>query len=97
MAEGALELADRLWRGEASVTEHHPVSGHLGLEEVAPGTAFVASFGNISAFATDGRLVLVDTGTHVLAATNHADIRRWTDLPLEAVVYRSEERRGGKG
>jgi len=87
MAEDALELADRLWRGEASVTEHHPVSGHLGLEEVAPGTAFVASFGNISAFATDGRLVLVDTGTHVLAATNHADIRRWTDLPLEAVVY----------
>jgi alkyl sulfatase BDS1-like metallo-beta-lactamase superfamily hydrolase len=87
MAEGVLDLTDRLWRGEVSVREVHPVGSHRGLDEVAPGIGFIASFGNVTAFATSGGLVLVDTGNHVLAQENFASVRGWSDLPLDTVVY----------
>lgn len=87
MADSVLALTDRLWSGEVTVGEVHPVGTHRGLDEVAPGTGFIASFGNIAAFATDAGLVLVDTGNKVLAGVNHAAVRGWTDLPLDTVVY----------
>jgi alkyl sulfatase BDS1-like metallo-beta-lactamase superfamily hydrolase len=72
-----LELADRLWRGEADITDHHPLGSEGGLTEVADGVAYVASFARVSAFTTGDGLVLVDTG-HALAADRiHAEIRRW--------------------
>jgi alkyl sulfatase BDS1-like metallo-beta-lactamase superfamily hydrolase len=87
MADSVLDLTDRLWSGEASVGEVHPVGGHRGIDEVAERTAFIASFGNISTFATDDGLVLVDTGNQVLAGANHEAVRGWTDLPLATAVY----------
>jgi alkyl sulfatase BDS1-like metallo-beta-lactamase superfamily hydrolase len=87
MAASVLDLTDRLWTGETSVGEVHPVGGHRGLDEVADGVGFIASFGNVSAFVTDGALVLVDTGNQVLAGTNHEAVRVWTNLPLDTVVY----------
>jgi alkyl sulfatase BDS1-like metallo-beta-lactamase superfamily hydrolase len=87
MADSVLDLTDRLWSGEVSVGEAHPVGGHRGIDEVADGTAFIASFGNVSAFTTADGLVLVDTGNQVLAATNHEAVRGWTDLPLATAVY----------
>ena len=62
-----LELAERLWNGESSTDGHHPVTQDLGLAEVADRTAFNAAFGNISAFATDDGLLLVDTGNQFFA------------------------------
>lgn len=82
-----LELADKLWAGEMSATEAHPVVTNRGLEEVAPGIAFVAAFGNISALALDDQLLLVDTGNQYFAATNFERLRGWTDLPLTTVIY----------
>jgi alkyl sulfatase BDS1-like metallo-beta-lactamase superfamily hydrolase len=87
MADSVLDLTDRLWSGEVSVGEVHPVGGHRGLDEVAPGIGFIASFGNVSAFAVDDGLVLVDTGNQVLAGANHQAVRAWSDLPLDTVVY----------
>lgn len=87
MSDSVLDLTDRLWSGEVSVGEVHPVGGHRGLDEVADGIGFIASFGNVSAFATDDALVLVDTGNQVLAGANHEAVRGWTDLPLDTVVY----------
>jgi alkyl sulfatase BDS1-like metallo-beta-lactamase superfamily hydrolase len=87
MADGVLDLTDKLWTGAISVGEVHPVGSHRGLDEVAPGIGFIASFGNVAAFATDGALVLVDTGNQFLAATNHQAVRGWSDLPLDTVVY----------
>ena len=87
MAASVLDLTDKLWTGEVTVGEVHPVGGHRGLDEVADGTGFIASFGNVVAFATDDALVLVDTGNQVLAGTNHEAVRGWTDLPLDTVVY----------
>lgn len=88
MAE-LMELAERLWQGEASTAPeaHHPVTQDLGLAEVAPRTAFNAAFGNISAFDTDDGLLLVDTGNEVFAATNHERLRAWNGDRLHTVVY----------
>ena len=90
MIENVLDLVEKLWTGEEEVSTErfHPVSGNFGnMVEVADGTAFVPSLANISAFRTDGGLVLVDTGNEPFARTNHATIRTWTDQHLEAAVF----------
>jgi alkyl sulfatase BDS1-like metallo-beta-lactamase superfamily hydrolase len=87
MGDSVLDLTDKLWRGEVTVGEVHPVTSTRDLEEVAPGIAFIPAFGNVSAFATPDALVLVDTGQLLLAEKNHERLRAWTDLPLDTVVY----------
>jgi alkyl sulfatase BDS1-like metallo-beta-lactamase superfamily hydrolase len=84
-----LEIAERLWQGEAStdLQGHHPVTQDLGLTEVADCTAFNAAFGNVSAFATDDGLLLVDTGNQIFAATNHERLRAWNGERLHTVVF----------
>ena len=82
-----LEIADRLWNGEASTEHHNPVTQDLGLGEVADRTAFSASFGNICAFDTDDGLLLVDTGNQIMAASNHERIRGWNQDRLDHVVF----------
>jgi glyoxylase-like metal-dependent hydrolase (beta-lactamase superfamily II) len=57
------------------------------LEEILPGVAYTAAFGNIAAFQTGSQLVLVDTGNQVMAQTNYERIRAWTSKPLTTVVY----------
>ena len=54
MGSDLLDLTDRLWRGETSVEEVHPVVSTAGLDEVAPGIAFLPSFGNITGVAVEG-------------------------------------------
>ena len=87
MSGHTLALTDRLLRGEASVEEVNPVVIDGELDEVAPGVAFVPSFGNIAAFTAGDELLLVDTGNGHVAAHNHAKVRRWTGLPLTTAVY----------
>ncbi|HEX7167400.1 MAG TPA: alkyl sulfatase dimerization domain-containing protein [Acidimicrobiales bacterium] len=84
-----VDIADRLWRGESTVGEVHPVSArNLGdIEEIRDGVAFVPSFANVSAFATGDGLVLVDTGSQVLARVVHEQIRRWNTTRLDTAVY----------
>jgi alkyl sulfatase BDS1-like metallo-beta-lactamase superfamily hydrolase len=87
MSGSVLDLTDKLWRGELTVGEVHPVTSTRDLDEVAPEIGFIPAFGNVSAFATDGALVLVDTGNRPLADNNFRQVRGWTDLPLDTVVY----------
>lgn len=82
-----LELADKLWTGAASVKDHHPFSISSGIEEVAPRTAFVPSFANVAAFATDDGLLLVDTGSSFMAAQVHQSIRTWNPDGLHTAVF----------
>lgn len=84
---GVIELADRLWRGEASISEHHPFRPTGGIEEVADRVAFVPSFANVSAVSTDDGLVLVDTGSEGLAQAVHGQIRTWSPERLHTAVY----------
>jgi alkyl sulfatase BDS1-like metallo-beta-lactamase superfamily hydrolase len=82
-----LALADRLWRGEASVREHHPV-GRMGrLQTVTEGVAFLPAFANVSAFVTDGGLVLVDTGSEFTAEHVHTQVRGWSAERLHTAIY----------
>jgi glyoxylase-like metal-dependent hydrolase (beta-lactamase superfamily II) len=87
MPDGTLDLADRLWRGEVSSSEYHPVSHRGGLAEICDGVAFVPSFANVTAFATDDGLVLVDTGSSFAGAACHDEFRRWTGQRLNTAVY----------
>jgi len=87
MADDVLALADRLWRGEVETTRFHPV-GHMGdLVEIYDGVSFLPSFANVSAFATEDGLVLVDTGSSVVASLVHEQVRRWSPLPLHTAVF----------
>lgn len=87
MAEDALTLSDRLWRGEVVPRTFHPV-GHAGdLVEVCDGVAFVPSFANVSALATEDGLVLIDTGSAPLARSVHEQLRQWTDGRLHTAIY----------
>ena len=70
-----LAMADRLWRGEVTTSEVHPLRPQPGLAEVAPGVAFVPSFANVSAVDTGDGLVLVDTGSAFLAGTVHDTVQ----------------------
>jgi glyoxylase-like metal-dependent hydrolase (beta-lactamase superfamily II) len=87
MPDGTLELADRLWRGEVPSSEYHPVGHRGGLAEICDGVAFVPSFANVSAFATEDGLVLLDTGSSFAAGAVHSELRRWNGQRLNTAVY----------
>jgi alkyl sulfatase BDS1-like metallo-beta-lactamase superfamily hydrolase len=87
MADDPIEIADRLWRGEIDIEDHHPFTHMGGLAEMADDVAFVPSFANVSAFATDDGLLLVDTGSMFLAQAVHGEVRRWSEARLNTAVY----------
>ena len=58
-----LDYADRLWRGEETITSGHQLFAGLPIEECTDGVAFLPTFANVSAFSTDDGLFLVDTGS----------------------------------
>ncbi len=87
MAENVLALADRLWRGEVTTRELHPV-GHMGgMAEVGDGIAFVPAFANVTAVTTGAGLVLVDTGSSLAAESIHHELRRWSSQRLHTAIY----------
>jgi alkyl sulfatase BDS1-like metallo-beta-lactamase superfamily hydrolase len=86
-APDVLAIADRLWRGEVSTTELHPLSPTPGLAEVADGVSFVPSFANVSALRTDDGLLLVDTGSAFMATEIHRLLRTWSPDRLHTAVY----------
>jgi glyoxylase-like metal-dependent hydrolase (beta-lactamase superfamily II) len=85
--QDVLELADRLWRGDARIEDHHPLEHSGALVEVDDRVAFVPTFANVSAFATGDGLVLVDTGSPFVARQVHTQVRGWSTLPLHTAVY----------
>jgi alkyl sulfatase BDS1-like metallo-beta-lactamase superfamily hydrolase len=82
-----VELADRLWRGEASVKDHHPIVFGGQLAEVTDGVAFLPTFGNCSAFTTNDGLFMVDTGSAFTAPKMHEELRRWSSERLNTAVF----------
>jgi alkyl sulfatase BDS1-like metallo-beta-lactamase superfamily hydrolase len=84
---GVLEIAEGLWNGELSTEQVHPITTWGGLAEVADGVAFTPSFANVSAVDTDDGLVLVDTGSALMAPEIHRTIRAWSPSRLHTAVY----------
>jgi glyoxylase-like metal-dependent hydrolase (beta-lactamase superfamily II) len=82
-----LATADRLWRGEITTSEIHPLSPSEGMAEVADGVAFVPSFANVSAIATEDGLLLVDTGSTFFASQVHRTLRTWSPGRLHTAIY----------
>src|ERR1035437_3340072 len=82
-----LDIAERLWTGEISTSETHPIWTWGGLAEVADGVAFTPSFANVSALDTDEGLFLVDTGSSQMAGEIHRTLRDWSDSRLNTAVY----------
>jgi alkyl sulfatase BDS1-like metallo-beta-lactamase superfamily hydrolase len=87
MSDDVLELADRLWRGDITTGDFHPVTHRAGLAEICDGVAFLPSFANVTAFSTADGLVLVDTGSSFVAQAVHAELRRWSSERLNTAVY----------
>jgi len=87
MPGDVLELADRLWRGEVSTADYHPISHLGGLAEICDDVAFIPSFANVSAVSTEDGLVLVDTGSSFVAAMVHSELRRWSGQRLNTAVF----------
>jgi alkyl sulfatase BDS1-like metallo-beta-lactamase superfamily hydrolase len=82
------DITEQLWTGALSTADRHPLVAALQeMEELAPGVAFVSSFANVTAFATDAGLVLVDVGSQLFAAQVHEIVRGWSDRPLHTAIY----------
>jgi alkyl sulfatase BDS1-like metallo-beta-lactamase superfamily hydrolase len=77
------DFAERMWKG----SEEHSFTSLYGLEEYAPGLAFVSSFANVIALDTAEGLVLVDTSSMLTAGVVHAAIRAWSARPLHTAIY----------
>ncbi|HEY8040191.1 MAG TPA: alkyl sulfatase dimerization domain-containing protein, partial [Polyangiaceae bacterium] len=73
--------------GELDPARHHPFAPLLDLEPVGDRVAFVSSFANATAFETGAGLVLVDTGSFLLAGQVHESVRSFTRAPLHTAVY----------
>jgi glyoxylase-like metal-dependent hydrolase (beta-lactamase superfamily II) len=87
MRPDLLELADRLYTGEAAIEEFHPMRGAGELVEVQPAIAFVQAFANSSVFATPDGLVAVDTSGILHAARVHESVRAWSPARLDTAVF----------
>ncbi len=82
-----IELADRLWRGETTVEEHHPLQRFSEVEEVADGVGFMSVMSNVVVIDGGDELALVDTGTQFTADHVHTQARRLSSAPLRAAVF----------
>jgi alkyl sulfatase BDS1-like metallo-beta-lactamase superfamily hydrolase len=85
-----LELADRMWAGEADlVHEHHPVSMWLPAgEEIAEGLYVRKGTAGANTVDTGDGLVMLDTGGQLDTGPQFAEVRQWRpDAPLVAAVY----------
>lgn len=81
------DFAAQLLSGAVRPEEQNPFTTFLGLEEYAPGIAFVSGFANAVAIDTGEGLVVVDTGSQLTGAMIHGAIRGWTRAPADTIVY----------
>ena len=72
------DAAEQMWSG-AHALDMSPWTMFLGLEELAEGIAFVASFCNVIGVRTDDGLVVVDTGSPLTGAANAGLLREWVE------------------
>ncbi|MGE3636877.1 MAG: alkyl sulfatase dimerization domain-containing protein [Sandaracinaceae bacterium] len=68
--------AERLWDGDSTLATE-PWRMFLGLEEMTDGVAFISSFSNVVAIATDDGLVIVDTSSQLTGAGCVNELDDW--------------------
>src|SRR4051812_31494088 len=80
-------LSSDLLSGAAAIDAAQPMAPRFIAEQAADRCVFVSSFANVTAFATDAGLVLVDTGSFVLAEPTRAALRKATPDPVHTAVW----------
>jgi len=81
------EIAEQYWTGALSPQQQHPFTPLGELEEVGRGVAFVSSFANVTAIASERGLILVDTGSAPFAVEVHGCVRAWSDAPVHTAIF----------
>jgi alkyl sulfatase BDS1-like metallo-beta-lactamase superfamily hydrolase len=81
------QLSEQLLSGAVGIDQAQPMAPRFLAEPVAAGSYFVSSFANVSAFDTDDGLVLVDTGSFVLAEPTRARLRAVTKRPVHTAIW----------
>src|SRR5262245_58337636 len=81
------QLSEQLLSGALPIDAAQPMAPRFLAEPVAPGSYFVSSFANITAFDTDDGLVLVDTGSFLLAEPTRARLRTITRAPVHTAIW----------
>ncbi len=80
-------LSSDLLAGTIAIESAHPMAPRFVVEEAAARTWFASSFANVTAFGTDAGLVLVDTGSFVLAEPTRALLRRTVATPVHTAIW----------
>ncbi len=81
------ETADKLFSGELSVLDSHPLMPTGEYEEVANGVCFYRWFANVTAVKTREGLVLVDTGAYFNQAATIDLLRRYSPDRVNTAIY----------
>jgi alkyl sulfatase BDS1-like metallo-beta-lactamase superfamily hydrolase len=81
------DLAEKLWNGEIRTDDYSPFTPFGAIEEIADRTSVYCSFANVTAFDTDGGLVLIDTGTFFNQRQTFQAIRSWSKARLDTAVF----------
>jgi alkyl sulfatase BDS1-like metallo-beta-lactamase superfamily hydrolase len=81
------QLSSDLLEGRVSIDAAQPMAPRFVAEPVAARTTFVSSFANVTAFETDAGLVLIDTGSFVLAEPTRVALRKATTAPVTTAVW----------
>jgi alkyl sulfatase BDS1-like metallo-beta-lactamase superfamily hydrolase len=81
------QLSEQLLSGAVAIDQAQPMAPRFLAEPVAAGSYFVSSFANVSAFDTDEGLVLVDTGSFMLADPTRARLRTITRRPVHTAIW----------
>jgi alkyl sulfatase BDS1-like metallo-beta-lactamase superfamily hydrolase len=81
------ELSSDLLTGTVAIDGGRVMSPRFVAEQVAPRCTFVSSFANVTAFETDDGLVLVDTGSFMLAERTRAVLRSAVTAPAHTAIW----------
>src|SRR5687767_14127734 len=81
------QLSTDLLSGAVQIDAAHPMQPLFVCEPVADGAHFVSSFANVTAFTTDDGLVLVDTGSFLLADKTRRVLRGETQTPAHTAIW----------
>lgn len=81
------ELSTSLLSGAIPIERAYPMVPRFQAEPVAARSTFVASFANVTAFDTDDGLVLIDTGSFLLAERTRAALRAAIAAPAHTAIW----------
>ncbi len=82
------DLAEKLWNGEISTQEIHPVHWRQPQgQEIAEGLLYYKGIASANTLDTGDGLVMLDTGAVNDTNALYDEVRRWRAAPLRAAVF----------